>query len=85
MSDVRECAGCKRPTRPARAMVADFPGTVLRRLGDLCDTCHGLRGPKVVRPRTTENTIENTIAGLESFLRRRRDRETAMMRRGSTP
>ena len=64
-------------TRPSRTPVADYPGTS-RRYGDKCITCH--RNATAPKPAPRPD-IANTLAGLNSFLRRRRDRENAVIRR----
>lgn len=72
---VRRCATCPRMTRPPRSKLAAYPGTVLRRFGDLCGTCH--YGNAV--PPCAES-LEYTIAGLNSFIRRRHERLTTQAR-----
>ena len=74
---IRECTGCHRMTRPPRAKSADHPGTVLRRYGDKCCICHGRHAPEIIHA----GQHEYNVAGLRSFLARRRDRENATLRR----
>ena len=66
---IRPCSSCQRSTRPPRALIKDYPGTVNRRRGDQCDRCYNSSAPEEYRP-----SVEHTIAGLNSFLARRRER-----------
>ena len=75
---IRPCLRCHRPTRPARALIADHPGTLIRH-GDLCVTCHS--GGTAPTPHAPRQSIEEITAGLVHYLQRRRDREHAMLRR----
>jgi len=72
---IRPCSSCQRSTRPAHSKAAEFPDTTVR-VGEKCETCY--RGGKAPAPRPD---ITYTIAGLNSFLARRREREAAMIRR----
>lgn len=74
--NVRPCAACGRATRPSRARITDYPGT-MGRYGNRCVTCYRNNPQEVIRPQS----IENTVAGLERFLTARREREAAMGRR----
>jgi hypothetical protein len=73
---VRPCTACARPTRPSRALIADYPGTA-GRYGSRCITCYRNSVQEIIDP----HAIENTMAGLERFLAARREREAAMSRR----
>lgn len=75
---VRPCSRCRRPTRPARSYLAEYPGTTIR-YGEHCKTCH-MGGAAMINPEPRLSDEENR-AGLAAYLRRRRDREETMMRR----
>ena len=77
VNTVEPCAVCARPTRPARTLLADHPGTTQRHV-DMCRRCYWANsGTQPI----THAAHENNCAGLRSFLARRRDRENAMLRR----
>lgn len=75
-AEISPCAVCKRPTRPPRALLTDYPGTLPRTKG-MCVSCY----QKAHTPQPGRQSIEEIEAGLESFLRARREREARALRR----
>lgn len=73
---VRPCTSCARDTRPPRALIADYPGTIVRWHAGDCDRCHrnGVRGGEVVQARMS---IEEISAELARYLNKRRERISA--------
>lgn len=83
---LRTCTDCLCVTRPTASKPADFEVRTVRRYGERCVNCYRRanggqgNGRFKVAPETAA-PLENTIAGLENYLRRRRERENAMARR----
>lgn len=73
---VRPCCECARMTRSTRERPADFEFPTVLRRGDRCVPCLRASAGNLTSP-----TLENTIAGLRSFLRRRHERAATMARR----
>lgn len=71
------CKGCRRKIRPTSIPVAVAPGTVSRHKDGMCKPCWLTANPDSsgeAACQVTEEGLEYTIRGLESFLGRRRER-----------
>lgn len=72
------CKGCGRKIRPTSIPVSVAPDTVSRHKDGMCKPCWLVANPgSTGEPecQVTEESLEYTRRGLESFLSRRRDRQ----------